>query len=314
MLHILWMILKFILIVLGILLGVLVLALLLFLFCPVRYQAEGAGDYKEWKKAQAYICVSWLFRGITLRISLREGKISHSIRLFGILLSGNRHGKKKKAARRTLKKESVNKELPTEQKEMQKPDLPKAKDIPKTEDIPHAEAAGDDPREASGKPERQGLFFRIRNKASAFLEKLKKIPEVFRNLFFKLQKMYDTIDFWKQFLSHPQVKDAISFAWQKGKGLLKHIFPTRIEGHISLGSEDPSITGAVLAVLGTTMAFHKNCIEVTPVFEGSNLLCGNVKLRGRVYGYRIVKTALQIYFNKNIKYVINRWKHKEETL
>ena len=40
MLHILWLILKFILIVLGVLLGLLLLAVLLLLFCPVRYRAE----------------------------------------------------------------------------------------------------------------------------------------------------------------------------------------------------------------------------------------------------------------------------------
>ena len=40
MLHILWLILKFILIILGILLGLLLLAVLLVLFCPVRYKAS----------------------------------------------------------------------------------------------------------------------------------------------------------------------------------------------------------------------------------------------------------------------------------
>ena len=41
MLHILWLILKFILILLGIVLGLLLLAILLILFCPVRYRASG---------------------------------------------------------------------------------------------------------------------------------------------------------------------------------------------------------------------------------------------------------------------------------
>ena len=45
MLHILWILIKFILIILGILLGLALLAVLLLLFCPVRYQAEGCeGD------------------------------------------------------------------------------------------------------------------------------------------------------------------------------------------------------------------------------------------------------------------------------
>ena len=44
MLHILWILIKFILVLLAILLGLVVLALLLILFCPVRYQASAAKE------------------------------------------------------------------------------------------------------------------------------------------------------------------------------------------------------------------------------------------------------------------------------
>ena len=50
MLHILWILIKFILIILEILLGLALLAVLLLLFCPVRYQARAvkeAGSFKE---------------------------------------------------------------------------------------------------------------------------------------------------------------------------------------------------------------------------------------------------------------------------
>ena len=44
MLHILWMLVKIILILLGIVLGLVVLALLLLLFCPVRYRADAVKE------------------------------------------------------------------------------------------------------------------------------------------------------------------------------------------------------------------------------------------------------------------------------
>ena len=50
MLHILWLILKFILILLGIVLGLLLLAILLILFCPVRYRASGTKEKDDWKR------------------------------------------------------------------------------------------------------------------------------------------------------------------------------------------------------------------------------------------------------------------------
>ncbi|MFQ9880061.1 MAG: hypothetical protein ACLRW4_17165 [Ruminococcus sp.] len=47
MLHILWILIKFILIILGILLGLALLAVLLLLFCPVRYQARAVKESRQ---------------------------------------------------------------------------------------------------------------------------------------------------------------------------------------------------------------------------------------------------------------------------
>ena len=94
MLHILWMILKFILIVIGILLGLVVLALLLLLFCPVCYRVQAAGSMKEWKKAHGSASVSWLFGGIRFTVCLRDGNPKQEIRILGISLEKLRHLRK----------------------------------------------------------------------------------------------------------------------------------------------------------------------------------------------------------------------------
>ena len=48
MLHILWLIIKWILILLGILIGLILLILLLLLFCPIRYRGKIKKDrYKS---------------------------------------------------------------------------------------------------------------------------------------------------------------------------------------------------------------------------------------------------------------------------
>lgn len=76
-----------------------------------------------------------------------------------------------------------------------------------------------------------------------------------------------------------------------------------MEGQVTFGCDDPSITGTVLAVLGMTFPFHQNRIQVTPLFDGENQLTGNISLKGRIYGIMFVKAALEIYINKNVKYV-----------
>ena len=110
--------------------------------------------------------------------------------------------------------------------------------------------------------------------------------------------LYDKISWWRAFVEHPQVQEAISLVWGDIKKLLRHISPTRTEG-------------SILAALGMSIPLHKNCIQITPLFEGGNHLEGYAKVKGRFYGVMLLKTALEIYLNKNVKYVISRWRHKE---
>ena len=174
--------------------------------------------------------------------------------------------------------------------------------------------------EANPKP---GLFARIREILSKIIwlpgNIWNKIISIIRGIIEKIRTIKKTLssitgklNWWNAFLTNERTKAALSLVWKDAKGLIHHVLPTKVEGAVTFGCEDPSITGAVLAILGMTFPFHKNRIQVTPLFEGENQLTGNVSLKGRIYGIMFIKAAIEIYFNKNIKYVINRWKHKED--
>ena len=87
MLHILWLIIKFILILLGIGLGLILLAVLLILFCPVRYSACGTKEQDDWKQITGQVRVSWLFHAVSLRATWKEGSLEKVFCLFGIPVS-----------------------------------------------------------------------------------------------------------------------------------------------------------------------------------------------------------------------------------
>ena len=75
MLHILWLIIKFILIALGIVCALLLSVLLLILFCPVRYFIQGSKPEEDgMSELKGQVRVSWLFRGITFRIFYENRK------------------------------------------------------------------------------------------------------------------------------------------------------------------------------------------------------------------------------------------------
>ncbi|MGI6069976.1 MAG: DUF2953 domain-containing protein [Blautia sp.] len=110
MLHILWLIIKFILVLLGILLGLILLILLAVLFVPVRYRAWGE---KSKTSIQAKANVSWLFHGISFWFWYEQGNASQDLKIFGISMNrvrawrSRRRSAKEEKKRLQLKKEAA---------------------------------------------------------------------------------------------------------------------------------------------------------------------------------------------------------------
>ena len=350
MLHILWLILKFILIVLGILLGLLLLAVLLILFCPVRYKASAVKTEGSLKQIEGEGVVSWLFHGISLRAEWKDQNLDLAFHLFGIpvdKLLKKRQERKIKTQKTKEKKpetfiaeksETAGKSEVTN-KEQTEPEQKKTesgqfednsrKNIVISDASKPQEQYLDEQRTAetvsAGKSDKTsgGNSEKVSEKTEEQTERktffIKKIYNRLQNIFKNIQakvrsikktlhRMKSQVSWWKAFLGHPRVKAARDLVWKHAKFLLKHIFPTRIEGQVTFSFEDPALTGTALAVLGMTIPFHKNCVQINPRFDGENYLQGNIKAKGRIYGFVFVRAALSIYFDKNIKYVIKRWK------
>ena len=392
MLHILWLIIKWILILLGILAGLILLILLLLLFCPVRYKGKAAKERSAGiKEVEASGEVSWLFHGIAVRAFFQNGNPGMEFYILGIPLSKFRgvfRRKKIKSSAHTAEKKEK-KKVPSESRkhgnngedkqkqevkiieepdnvpveiisadfegadtevdsrkeategvcELQNKDIEdtdKTSEITENEQIPTQESqkfekireiAKDEEKEFSSEEQHSqnkiiGLISEIAGKikkavlgiltaVQSFLGIPSKIFKKIRNLTLTIKKFCGKINWYKEFINHAQTRAALSLVWKDGKKLVRHVLPTRITGKITFGCEDPSITGTVLAVLGMTIPFHKNAIAVTPLFDSENVLEGEVMLKGRIYGAMLLKTAAELYFNKHIKYVIHRWRHKE---
>lgn len=391
MLHILWLIIKWILILLGILAGLILLILLLLLFCPVRYKGKAAKERSAGiKEVEASGEVSWLFHGIAVRAFFRNGSPGMEFYILGIPLSKFRgvfQRKKKKSSAHTAEKkekkrvpselrkhENSREEQKQEVKIIEEPDnvpveiisadfegtdiegdsrkeategvcefqnkdnenADKTSETTENEQIPTQklqkfekirEIAKDEEKEFSSEEQNSqnkiiSLISEIAGKikkavlgilaaVQSFLGIPSKIFQKIQNFRLTIKKFCGNINWYKEFIDHPRTREALSLVWKDAKKLIRHIFPTRIKGRIIFGCEDPSVTGTVLAVLGMTIPFHKNAIAVTPLFDSENVLEGEGMLSGRIYGAMLLKTAAELYFNKNIKYVIRRWRHKE---
>ena len=315
MLHILWLIIKFILIILGIAGALLLSVLLLLLFCPVRYLIQGSKPEEGGMSGlKGQIRVSWLFRGITFRLFYENKETKTDFRIFGISADKFRRRKKKASGKSARPEEKISDENISAEKEL--PSLEKLPSVTETEEktemlkiqekaAKEKEEKREEIQESEPEKKKPGLL-------KGFMEKIKSIPAKIRKIRLTIKRTCVKIEWWKGFFSNPRIKEAIFFCWKDIKKLIRHILPVKVEGNVTFGFEDPSITGRIVALLGMSIPFHKNRIQVMPLFQTDrNILEGNIKMKGRIYGVVLVKTAAEIYFNKNVKYMINRWKHKE---
>lgn len=323
MLHILWMLIKLILILLGTVLGLAVLVLLLLLFCPVRYSAEALKETSSFKETEAAVRVSWLFGGISFTFRRIQGKNTQKLCVFGIpVLSLLQKRKQKKAAAgkvQTAEKSSLS-EQPTEKPlpeteislpQEKKPDIPYGSAEAKQKKDPETGTSDLSESDEKIRTENKNKISALPDKLKEIMDRLAQLPSMLSKIPLTIRRIYDKIDWYRQFFEYPRTKEAVSLVLDRSKKLMHHIFPKKIKGKVTFGSEDPSITGTALAVLGMTMPFHKNRVEIVPVFDNQNILEGNIKIKGRIYGFVPVKMLAELYFNKNIKYIISRWKHKE---
>lgn len=342
MLHILWLIIKWILILLGILIGLIFLILLLLLFCPIRYRGKLKKDRTDsLREIHATGEVSWLLHIISAQVFWEQGVLKTKICFLGIPLEKFRKKKKPRslsnsedqnAKKQTEASRSHEKTSKSEQQndaaelQMSEPQEDTVEDINEIsenvimEPISISEEISEDEKKLRTKI--ADLILNIVGKIKTAVGKLiriihnflgipKRILKKIQSLALTIRNFCDKINWWKEFLDHPRIKEALSFLWKNAKKLIYHVLPTRITGKITFGNEDPAVTGMVLAVLGMTIPFHKNKIEAAPLFDNENVLEGEILLKGRIYGIVVLKTAAELYFNKNIKYVIHRWRHKE---
>ena len=168
--------------------------------------------------------------------------------------------------------------------------------------------APEKPQQETDSDKKEKKISPVRKLLSGIQSKRKRIWDRIHHIRATLGRVGTQITWWRDFLEHPRVQAGISLVWKHAKFLIRHVLPTKMDGEITFSTEDPSITGAILAVLGMTIPFHKNCVGVRPLFSGENYCQGNVRIKGRIYGIVFVRAAVSIYFNKNIKYVIRRWK------
>ena len=329
MLPIILFILKLIGILLLVVLGLFLLVLLSVLLVPLRYRGQGS-----WygKPAGEFRC-SWFLHLVSLLVRY-EGEPEIVLRLFGfrlfkekgrraeeefeeaaegILKEGEailtqeagetpagqallRDEEEARESRRPLRdpKEEPAEE-PNEQAERARPEEYDGDLALSSQEIGGDGGAAEGPEGASDRP--TGRFARLKARLLA-------LPGRLRTIFGQLRQKYQQAsDAWQagsEFLADEENRKTLKLMKRQAVKVLRHLRPTRLEGRIRFGLEDPYLMGQILSAAALLYPLYGASFTVTPDFE-EKIVEGELKIRGRIRLGTLLAAALRILINPNFR-------------
>lgn len=321
MLHIILTILKVIGIILLCILGLLILILSCILFVPVRYRA--AVSQKE--DTNAVLRVHWLLHIISVKAVLREKKLRWKLKVFGIpIRDSNRKAKPKKPRKPHKKKKKQEQELLAEQESVSattqnQPDGNTVRCEAESAGRREAESVrseaestdgfhGNDRPDETDAQDSADTSGRKGGTRDTFFRKIpgiiQKIQYTIRNIYDKIKQICCNIRHYLDILERKETAEAWKQCTWAVKHLIHHIRPRKLSGHVLFGMEDPATTGKILSYVCLLFPLYGDHLEVQADFE-QKILEADVRMRGRIRVFTVLRIALRVYRDRNVRRVLH---------
>lgn len=287
----------------------LILALLLFvLFVPVRYKIQGYRRENDEAPVRIAVKATWLLHilNITFRYP-EEAFVRVRIFCFTVFSTEKQEKKEEKdkaavteKADQTEKKDSGNETENTDEAK-KAPDT--TEPAPAKESENDAQASQTMQEEPDQEPEEPTLtkFFK------KLFGLLKNIKYTIWQIYDKIKHIIKNIRYYIKIIE----SDAFSRAWsvcsKEVFSLLKSILPGKLSADFVIGTGDPASTAKILSVYGILYPMTGDHIRITPEFERS-VVEGDFFIKGKITVIRLLKTAIKLYFNKDLRKVIRLFK------
>lgn len=296
MIQVLLLILKIIGITLLVLLLTILFLLALVLFVPIRYRARVIHNPE---KDDIYGRASFLFPLVVFRFRFYEKVLSYKGRALWYVFAESGKNKEEPSAKKNkgVKKEEPEKKAAVQaEPEAMSESVAEESDAEETKEIlekikPVSSSEEPETAEKKKKPKKE------KAQKKSLAETLKKL----------LRQKEEVV----RILSKQESKDSIRFAWDKLKKTIRHIVPRKVKGYLIFGSDDPATTGQVLGIVSVLYAAMGPVLKIVPDFENKRLEC-DLEFRGRLRVFTLLVILLKIYFNKELKQLIEEIKSIKE--
>ena len=284
-------ILKIIGIVLLSLLLLLVTVLLLILFVPVRYRVSGFRKQGDEVPVNVALKVTWFLHIVNVAFRYpEEAFIKVRLFCFTIFSTDKEQTGKKKKEQKDLSEEAIDKEE-------------KPKTVTAGEETDHLEEELKEKEEAFEKEDDP----KISNFIKKLFSILKNIKYTICQIYGKIKHIIKNIRYYIRILKSDTFKRAWSFCSREVFILLKSILPRKFSADFVVGTGDPASTAQILSIQGILYPLVGEHINITPDFEHS-IVEGNFFVKGKITVWRILLTAVRVYFNRDLRRVIRLFK------
>lgn len=277
MLHTLGTILCIIGIILLSIIAIAILLIILILFVSIRYKVNVIYHNNEYSVTAKF---SWLFGVLRDNILFEKDLFENKFTILGIQRKKKSDIKEEKIKKKTKNKVKKISKQNTNKKVVEKHKVDKVDKVDK-EEIQTAEFKEQrkDSNINEEKIKRKSFFTRIK--------------EFFFNITGKIQKIL-------AFIKDKDNQEVFIFVKLRVFEILTHIKPKKIKGNISLGFEDPAITGQVLGLIGVAFGFIGRGVRITPDFE-HEIMEADILLKGRIRVIFALKIAWKCHRNKKLR-------------
>lgn len=307
-------ILKIIGIILVSILALLLILIGVFLFLPVQYQLRGS---KDAEKAELSLSVNWLCHLFRIRVNYgQDSGLVYSVKLLFFQLFPQKE-KPEKPEKPQKEKKQKKKEKPEKIEEPK--EKAEAKDKPtaveserikqpdKTVEIRDTNHKSADKRNET--PSKKAKDTHQEPEHDRGIQKIKKKIEklkfTFENICDKIKGICSSCEKFKKFITSEEVKGTLKFLNEQRKYLVRHLKPSKADVYLHFGTEDPALTGQILAALSVLYPFYGYRLDIEPDFEQA-VLEGNAFIKGNVQFYVILLTVWRAYKNQYIRKMIDR--------
>lgn len=201
------------------------------------------------------------------------------------------------------------------------PGIPQEGEAPRPAVIPsHSEAPrpAKSPQPAAGWKDRiRALWRRIGGfwkKVTEFFrrlwKKLENIPYTIKKMCDRMNQLQETILYYRTLWESDEMKRAVSLCKKQLRYLYRKLKPRLFKCRLMVGMEDPYITGQILTYYCMAYPWIGNNVVLTADFENT-VFEGDFVLKGHVRIFTLIKAAVIVYFNKNIRNILKKLKRED---